>query len=98
MRRALVATALFGAVVAAGCGGRRATREDCRQVLDRLVELELREKGFRDAALVARWRANAETAHVADLAACEGRRMARAAMTCVAAATSSEEIVHRCFQ
>jgi hypothetical protein len=96
--RALVGAALLRATIVAGCGGRRATREDCRQVLERLVVLELQEKGFHDAELSARRRSDAERAHAADLAVCEGRRMPRGAMACVAAATSSEEIVHGCFR
>ena len=63
----------------------------------RLVDLELEERGFRDPALTARRRAEAERTHAADLAACEGKRMPRSAMACVRAATSSEELSHRCF-
>jgi hypothetical protein len=83
---------------ASACGGKRATREDCRQVLDRLVDLELQERGFRDPALAVRWRAQAEVAHAAELAACEGKRIPRAALACVQSAKSSEEISHRCFR
>ena len=89
---------VLAGALAAGCGGRRATREDCRQILDRLVDLELQEQGFRDPVLAARWRAQSEAAHASDLAACEGRRMPRSALACVQAATSSEEINHRCFR
>ena len=95
--RTLVPLMLLGLLLAAGCGGRRATREDCVSILDRLVDLELEERGFRDPALTARRRAEAERTHAADLAACEGKRMPRSAMACVRAATSSEELSHRCF-
>jgi hypothetical protein len=88
----------LAAVLLAGCGRRTATRDDCRQILDRLVDLELQEKGFRDPALAARWRAEAESRHASDLAACEGKRLPRGAMACVRAATSSEEINHRCLE
>jgi hypothetical protein len=88
----------LAALLVAGCGGRRATVEDCREILDRLVDLELQENGFRDAALTARWRAEAEGAHAADLAACQGKRMPRDAMACVRAAATSEEMSHRCFR
>jgi hypothetical protein len=80
------------------CDGRRATHEDCRQILDRLVDLELEERGFRDPALAARWRFQAEAAHTADLAACEGQRIPRTALACVQAAANSEEVSHRCLR
>ena len=83
---------------AIACSGKRATREECRQVLDRLVALELQERGFRDPALAVRWRAQAEATHAAELAACEGKRIPRAALACVQSAKSSEEISHRCFR
>ena len=86
------------AVLVAGCGRRAATRDDCRQILDRLVDLELQEKGFHDPTLAARWRAEVESTHASDLAACEGKRLPRGAMVCVRAATSSEEIGHRCLE
>ena len=95
--KAILHLMLLGASFAAGCGGRRATREDCLQIFHRLVDLELEERGFRDPSLAARRRAEAERTHAADVAACEGKRMPRAAMECVRAATTSEEISHRCF-
>ncbi len=79
-------------------GGRRATQENCRLILDRLVDLELAERGFRDPALAARWRAEARATHAADLATCEGKRMPRAALACVQTATRSGEISDRCFR
>ena len=86
------------AALAVGCGGRVATRDDCRQILDRLVDLELQERGSRDPALIARWRAQADSAHAADLAACQGKRMPGPAMACVRSAASSEEVSHRCLR
>jgi hypothetical protein len=96
--RALLPLLLLATALAAGCGGRRATRDDCRAILDRLVDLELEERGFRDPALIARWRAEAEGAHAAELAACEGKRMPRTAIACIRSAASSEELSHRCFR
>ena len=84
-------------ILTIGCGGRAATRDDCLRILDRLVEIELQEKGFRDPALAARWRAEAESLHSSDLAACIGKRLSRYAMACVDVAASSEEISHRCL-
>jgi len=97
MRIVVLALALL-LIATTACGRRSATREDCREILDRLVALEIAEKGFRDPALAARWTTEAERAHTADLTACEGKRMPRDAMTCVRAAKSSEEIVHQCMR
>jgi hypothetical protein len=94
----LLSAPLVLALLLAGCEGRRATREDCRQILGRLVDLELQERGFHDPALTARWRAQADTVHAADLAACEGSRIPRAALACVHSASTSEEIGHRCLK
>jgi hypothetical protein len=98
MRAPLILAVGITLLAGAGCGGRRATADDCREILDRLVDLELQERGFRDPVVTGRSRAEAESAHAADLAACQGRRMPRAAMACVRAATSSEEMSHRCFK
>jgi hypothetical protein len=96
MRTITLVALLFASATA--CGGRRATRDDCRQILDRLVDLELRERGFHDPTLAARWRAEAQATHAADLAACEGQRIPHTALACVRSATSSEEISHRCVR
>ena len=93
-----VVTLLFAGTLATGCGGRPATREDCRQVLDRLVDLELQERGFRDPALAARSRAQAEKTFTGDLSSCEGKRIPSTALACVRSATSSEEVSHRCLR
>jgi hypothetical protein len=98
MKAALALTLAFSVVLQVGCTGRRATREDCRQILDRLVDLELQERGFRDPALAARSRALAETTFASDLSACEGRRIPRTALSCVQSAATSEEISHRCLR
>lgn len=39
--------------VLAGCSA-RASREECERILERIVEIELVEQGYRDGALVQR--------------------------------------------
>jgi len=96
--RPMLTVMLVASVLTASCRSRVATREDCQQILDRLVDLELQEKGFRDPVVADRWRREAETVHAADLAGCVGQRLPRDAMTCVQAARSSEQIAHDCLR
>ena len=50
MSRRLLITLVAAAVLAAcGCGRHKASSEDCKSVLDRIIELELSESGYRDA-------------------------------------------------
>jgi hypothetical protein len=91
--------AVLGAVVLVSCGRTRtATESDCAALLDRLVELELVERGFHDPALVARWRTGAQAKFAPELAACRGRRLPSSALACAARATTAEEVAHRCLR
>jgi hypothetical protein len=85
-------------LVLAACNGQRATRQDCVEILDRIVELELRETGFRDPALVARKREELRKTFAPELARCTGRRLPKDALACVRNATSAEEVSHRCLR
>jgi len=95
-----VATALLLVIVTIGLGGCRrhaATRDECRAILDRIVELELHELGFRDPVLARRKADEASRAFAPDLARCDGVRIPNGAMRCVQDATTVEEISHRCL-
>jgi hypothetical protein len=87
----------FGATMLAGCAEERATAEDCGAIFDRIVALELAEMGYRDPALVERKRAELGRRLSVEVSACEGRPLSPGARACVAAATSAEEVVHRCL-
>ncbi len=92
-RRFLLAVLLF-----VSCTRERATAEQCRVIFDRMVELELRELGFKDAAL-AKLRQDELAARYRDeLSGCTGRPLPEGAMACVATATSAEDISHRCLR
>lgn len=82
----------------AACTGKGASADDCRFILDRIVDLEIRERGFRDDVLVARKREELATLFAADLRHCQGRNLPKAALECVRAAKNSEEISHRCMR
>ena len=58
-----------------GCRSHQMTAADCQTVLDRIVDIELAESGYRDPVLSARRKAELRTRFAAELAVCEGRRV-----------------------
>lgn len=91
--RSVAALAL--ACLALGCG-RKATVEDCQQIVKRIVELELKSvvpaqelsSEVRDAQQELEERARAD---------CVGRRITEKSLACVAAANSAEALIDDCF-
>ena len=88
--RALVGFLAATVLASTGCHRRTASAADCAAVLDRLVELELNESGYRDPVLRARWQR--------DLARCRGLTVRNDLAKCLPAARSPEEITHRCLE
>jgi len=88
----------INAPVLAGCGdGRAATAADCRSIFGRIVEVGLRELGYRDPALSSR-RARELSATLAEqLRVCEGSQISNAMLQCVNSAKTTEEISHTCL-
>ncbi len=82
----------------AACRGEPATAADCREILDRIVSLELAEQGYRDVALTQRKQEVFAQRYAAELARCEGVRLPAGARECVARAGSSEQISHECLR
>lgn len=80
------------------CRGEPATAADCREILDRIVSLELAEQGYRDVALTQRKQEVFAQRYAAELARCEGVRLPAGARECVARAGSSEQISHECLR
>jgi hypothetical protein len=91
---AAIPLTLFGA----GCSRHRATDADCAEILDRIVELELAERGFRDPALVELKKDELHRVLAPDVKQCQGRALPTGALACVRAARSVEEISHRCLK
>jgi hypothetical protein len=88
---------LLGALgPAAGCHRHPATGDDCRAVLDRLIDLELAESGYRDAALAARWKTELAGRFGGDLGRCVGMGVRDDLRACLAAARTPEVIAHDC--
>ena len=67
--------ALAGLATLGGCHRHTATAADCRAILDRLVELELKEQGFHDPALVPRWQEELARRFDDDLRRCRAIRV-----------------------
>ncbi len=82
----------------AGCGdGRPATTADCRAIFRRIVEVELRELGYRDPALSLRRARELSATLAVQLRACEGQQISNTMMACVNSANTTEEISHTCL-
>jgi hypothetical protein len=85
----LVATAWLGC-------GRKATVEDCEQIVRRIAELELQD-------VVPKEELNAEVKQAEQnfreraLADCVGRRITERSLACVAAAKTPEAVIDDCF-
>jgi hypothetical protein len=91
------ALALGMLVACCACQQQRASRKDCETILARIVTIELDELGYRDPALVEVERRELGKRFDAELQACVGRSLSSEALRCVAAATSTEGISHRCL-
>jgi hypothetical protein len=81
-----------------GCRRERASAEICAAILDRIVDVELDEQGFRDAALVARKKLEMRRLLEGDLRRCTGRKLKTNALSCVRGAHTTEEISHVCLR
>jgi hypothetical protein len=88
---------LFLAVSASGCNRHPASADECEAILQRLVELELSESGYRDPVLRTRWHKELVRRLAPDLARCRGQKVRSSLRACLASARTSEEVAHRCL-
>jgi hypothetical protein len=93
-----IAGLLLLLLAAPGCRRHRMSVDDCRLVLDRIVELELAERGFRDPELARRRQVQLRGKLADELGSCTGRRVHDGVLACVTAARSAEEISHGCLR
>jgi hypothetical protein len=93
----LVGLIVMLALAAPGCRRHAASTDDCNDVLNRLVDLELIESGYRDPALRARWQVDLARRFAPDLARCRNQEVRDDLHACLATARTPEEIVHRCL-
>lgn len=96
MKRVLSCAAI-ALVTLAAC--HRATEQECKQIIDRIVELELREQGITDKAMVEQ-RKQAARAHKHDELAkdCVGKRISKSALQCIQSAQTADEITDKCLR
>ncbi len=81
-----------------GCG-HPATKEECAEILNKVIELEARSRKVNDpTALAARVDETRKAESDKLLPLCENRRITNAAMACIRAATSVDQITGKCLQ
>jgi hypothetical protein len=96
LRPAAPAAVLAAALAAAGC--HRASRAECEQIVDRIVELELRDQGITDPGALEARKADARAKRQDSLVRdCVGKRISASAMACIRAAKTSAEITDKCL-
>jgi hypothetical protein len=98
MRPVVLLLVLAATAASVACRRHRMSADDCQVVLDRITDLELRERGFRDPALAARRKTEMRARFSSELGGCTGRRVHPEALSCVRAARSAEELSHRCLR
>ena len=95
--RSILALALPCALLAA-CG-HPATPQECEEILDKVVELELRGQYVNDPATLEQRKKSAREAKAKDLLPqCTGRKITNEAMACIRQARSYDEIDNRCLR
>ncbi|MGH7294295.1 MAG: hypothetical protein ACRELB_05155 [Polyangiaceae bacterium] len=76
----------------AGCG-RRATHADCQLIVDRSVELQMKEMSETDPVVVAKREAEVRAELDDQIKSCEGeRRVTEKTMGCVRSATTTVDL------
>jgi len=92
MRYSVLAAALLF-----GCG-HPATVEECETIVERIVELELkqRHRGSEEAIRETAEKTK-QAVHDSTMSQCVGRRITNEAMECVHTAETSQELVDDCF-
>jgi hypothetical protein len=86
------------AFCAQSCTRERASEQQCHAIFDRIVEIELEEMGFRDAALAARRTTELRARYQNMIRGCVGRDISADALRCVATAKTTEELSHKCLR
>jgi hypothetical protein len=82
---------LAGTLALSACG-RKATAGDCQLIVDRSVELQLKELSQRDAAAVAAREQEIRAELKDDIKSCESGRVTEKTMACVRAASTTQEL------
>ena len=97
-RMALCALMCLVVVQGVGCRSRRATLEDCARIFERMVDLELKELGYRDPALSQLKRNQLKQRFAAEIGKCAGGKLSSNAFACIETAPTTEQISHSCLR
>ena len=89
-RSAVALVTLLGAV-GTGCG-RRATEADCQLIVDKSVELGLRETNQTSPDAIEKREQQVRAELGDEMRSCEGRRVTDKTLACVRAAASTQEL------
>jgi hypothetical protein len=87
--------ALAATVLLAGClggCGRRATELDCQLIVDKSVELQLRESNQTSPQAIQKREEQVRAELQDEIKSCEGRRVTEKTLACVQAAPSTQEL------
>ncbi|MCL2825551.1 MAG: hypothetical protein FWD57_16285 [Polyangiaceae bacterium] len=80
-------------------GCQSASQQDCERIIDRIVELELKDQGITNPELVRQRKAETHARKQEELVkGCVGKRIGKATMACIESAESSVEITEKCLQ
>ncbi len=85
----VVALALAPASGVGGCG-RRATQADCQLIVDKAVELQMKDMDLHDAPSIQKREQEVRAALEAEIKSCEGRHVTDRTLACVRAATTAQ--------
>jgi hypothetical protein len=101
-RRGKVVSALAWMVLAAACG-HPASEAECRIILERIVELELKTQNVNDPAEIAKRRSESlglsgDGGRSDLLDGCVGRHITDRALACVQSAETASDITEHCLQ
>ncbi len=97
-RMALCAFACLALALNVGCRSRRASSEDCIQIFDGMVDVELKELGYRDPALAQVKRKQLRQRFAAESGKCVGGKLSSKALACIETAQTTEQISHLCLR
>ncbi len=89
------------AVLAGGwaLGCHRTTEQDCEKVIDKMVELELRDQGVTDPLVLDdRKKTTREKKRDDLLKTCVGKRVSQSALSCIQSARHANEITDVCLR
>jgi hypothetical protein len=88
---------LGACALSAGC--HRATEQDCEKILDRMVELELKDQGIVDTGTIdARKEAARAKKHDDLMRNCVGKRLPKSSLDCIDKAQTPDEITEKCLR